>query len=75
MKRGVAKGRFNLSMEQELLDKLEQVADENRITVTDVFRKSSKLLLVGEEAKKKGGGLYVRRDEKSEHEKIDVFGL
>lgn len=70
-----AKSRFNLTLPSPLRRKLEEVSREHQTTVTKSIQKSTKLMLVGEEARKKGGGLYIRRNRDSDYERIDVFGL
>jgi hypothetical protein len=69
------KTRFNLTLPSSLRRKLEEVSEEHQTDVTKSIQKSTKLLLLGEEASKKGGGLYVRRNRDSDYEKIDIYGL
>jgi len=66
--------RINLSLPPELLREIEEVAEEHQTTVTNVVRKSIKLLLVAEKAKKRGGGLYLR-DQDRKPQQIEIFGL
>jgi metal-responsive CopG/Arc/MetJ family transcriptional regulator len=75
MKRTEANERFNLTMPQELRRELEQVAEEHQTTPTNAIRKFMKLGLTAEKAKKRGGGLYLRKDRDSKLQEIDIFGL
>src|SRR6266852_6067401 len=64
---------FNLAMPPELRHELEQVAKEHQTTATNASRKFIKLGLVAEKARKKGGGLYIRKDRDSKLQEIDIF--
>jgi len=67
--------RVNLIMPSSLMQDIEEVAEEHQTTVSDVFRKSTKLMLSAEKSKKKGGGVYLQEDANSKSHKIDIFGL
>jgi hypothetical protein len=68
-------GRVNLLMPESLMSELVKVAEEHNTTVSDAFRKSIKLMLSAEKARKKGGGVFLQQDSESKPHKIDIFGL
>ncbi len=67
--------RVNLIMPASLAHEIEGVAEEHNTSVSDAFRKSTKLLLSAEKARKKGGAVFLQEDAESKPHKIDIFGL
>lgn len=67
--------RVNFIVPASLLSEIEKIAEERQTTVSDVFRRATKLTLSAEKARKKGGGVYLQEDANSKPKKIQIFGL
>lgn len=67
--------RVNLVMPASLVREIDGVAEEHNTTISEACRKSTKLMLSAEKARKKGGGVFLQEDAESKPHRIDVFGL